>query len=159
MAEQEQDLEWLRSLDPRLWERKEETEYYNGSSGKRTKTYAKYERITDDELTRVFEIVLKLNLPICMYSTEFGFGVGLGIHEPEKPSLFPGTEEETVPDLIVVISMQHLPLSQSTFEAKDRITFDDGWRVFSELTHRDQNLDLVKRCGLPEPKGKGHYAY
>lgn len=152
MTEQEQDLEWLRGLKPRLWTQKHDPRRGPWMS-------ANYERLTDDELTRLFEIVLKHGLPVGMCNTEFGFGCGIAIHEPEKPALFPGVEEETQPDLLVIVSRQHLPLSQSTFEAKDRLTFDDGWRVFSELTHRDQNVELLKRCGLPEPAPKSAYEY
>ena len=41
----------------------------------------------------------------------------------------------------------------------DRVLWDDGWRVFSKLTHTDANTELCRSCGLEEPKPAGHYAY
>lgn len=152
MTTLEEDLAWLRSLKDRLWE-----ERYERSLGRRM--IEKYERLTDEELTRLHEVILRWDLPVRMITTQFGFGVGILIHEPENCAVYPGAEEATVPDPIVCISQGHLPLSQSTFEGQDRITFDDGWRVFSELTHRDQNVEILRRCNLPEPQSKGAYEY
>lgn len=152
MKDREQDLDWLRSLKDRFWEERRDPK-----TGKWMAE--KYERLTDDELTRLHEVILRWDLPVRMINTRFGFGVGIVIHEPEKPAIYPGVEEATIPDPIVCISQSHLPLSQSTFDAKDRITFEDGWRVFSELTHRDQNLAVLARCNLPKPESKGAYVY
>jgi hypothetical protein len=155
------DLDWLRSLEPRLWVEKETTDYYNmsGTSARRKYLAESGERLTEEDLTRLHEIVLRRSLPVQICNTKFGFGVGLVVHEPERAPLYPGLEAEEKPEVLVVISQEHLPLSQSTFEPPDRIMFDDGWRVFSPLTHSDENKALLQRCGLPKPEPKGHYEY
>lgn len=154
-----EDVEWLRALQGRLWVLRETTEHYNGSAAPRKWWAESGERMTEEELTRLHEVVLRNDLPVEMCNTSFGFGVGMVVREPEKTPVYPGTEEATVPETLAVVSQAHLPPSESTSDAGDRITFDDGWRVFSALTHSDHNREILRRCGLEAPKPKGHYVY
>lgn len=161
MSTEATDLEWLRALHPRLWVERETVDHYNlsGTSARRKYLVESGERLTEAELTRLHEIVLRCSLPVTMCNTKFGFGVGIMVHEPEPPPTYPGAEELETPCVMVMISQEHLPLSQSSFERQDRILFEDGWRVFSPLTHSDTNREIVRRCRLPAPLSKGHYMY
>lgn len=152
MSERDQDLDWIRAFNERFWE-----ERFDAKMGEWMAE--KPERLDDEEFTRLHEIILRWDLPVQMTNTGFGFGVGLVIFEPEKPAIFPGTEDATIPDAIACVSQSHLPPSHSTFEHDDRIRFDDGWGAFEPLTHRDGNLEILRRCGLPEPRPKGDYVY
>ena len=151
----ERDLAWLRGLHDELWEDKWQSNRFRAG-------YVKVERprrLTDAEWTRVRAILEEHSLPVTMTNTRFGFGVGMIIMEPEREWIYPGVEAESAPETITMISQEHLPESESTFEHDSRIMFDDGWRCFEPLTHRDVNVERLRRCQLKEPGTKGDYAY
>lgn len=160
MSTIDEDLLWLRELHNKLWVLEKARSRHNGAINLRKMwTERRGERVTEQEFTKLLEIVLRWDLPTQMCSTSYGFGVGLVVHEPEQPPIYPGAESETKPEVLAVISQEHLPLSMSTFDPPDRITFDDGFRVFSEVTHSDRNKELLRRCGFEEPQPKGFYDY
>lgn len=148
------DLDWLRGLD------KEIGHYVPRTSPRHGGFYQQNRRVTEQELTKVFEIVLRNNLPVTMHNANMGFGVGIAVYEPPIEAPYPGIEPEDLrPPRVFWIDKDHLPLSEAQGKLKDRTTFEDGWRVFSQLSHADANHDLCKACGLDEPKSKGTYDY
>jgi hypothetical protein len=152
----ERDIEWIRGLDKELWEDKWMSDRFRSG-------YVKNElprRLTDEEWTRVKEIVARQHLPVTMSNTRFGFGVGLVIFEREREWIYPGVEEESRPPALTMISQSHLPTSESTSDCADkRCLFEDGWRCFEPLTHAQDNFEILRRCQLKEPGSKGDYAY
>lgn len=155
MSKLKDDLDWLEAQHTRLWLPEKHSDLFRG----RVIARESGERLTEDDLTKLFEVVLRHGLPVQMCNTSFGFGVGILVHEPEKAVPYPGTEDACRPDILLVVSQDQLPLSQSSFERKDRILFEDGWRVFSEITHSDRNRETLQRCGFDPPRSKGHYVY
>lgn len=150
MRDVEHDLAWMKHLDKTLW-RKLEADQFGHVHLTETR------RLEESELQRILNIVATHRLPVTMHSACFGFGVGIMIHEPEPPAKYPGVEEK--PAAVLFISKDHLPLSEAKSSMRDRTTFDDGWRVFSPLSHSDDNRSLLRRCGFPDPESRTAYSY
>lgn len=149
MPNLEEDLQTLRDFHEELWV----TRYVRSRGQVRAPAQI---RITEKDFTKIVEIVLRWDLPTRMISTQFGFGVGIVIHEPEPPPLYPGIVNDPAP--LLEVTQDHLPESMAISDL-GRITFDDGFRVFSEITHSHRNKAILRRCGFREPQPKGYYDY
>lgn len=149
-----EDLDWLRTLN------KEIGHHVPPVHPNRYGYYKQDRRLTGEELTKVFEVVLRHDLPVTMHNANMGFGVGIAVYESPPEASYPGiTPEDLKPDAALWLDKDHLPLSEAHEEPKDRTSFEDGFRVFSQLSHTDANRKRCKACGLDEPKNKGHYDY
>jgi hypothetical protein len=152
MRDIEIDLAWLRHLSKDLWREYEDRSCRWG--GKRS---CETRRLTEAELARILDIIETHRLPTTMRGACFGFGCGMLLWEPEPAPLYPGADVR--PDPVLFITQDHLPLSEALGSMRDRTTLDDGWRVFSPFTHSAENVDLLRRCGLPESESRSDCEY
>ena len=114
-------------------------------------------RFTDEELQAILGLVVKHGLPCTIQ--DLNMSVGMTIYEKPLEASYPGVgPEDLQPKTLLFIPARALPLSCAG-KVKDRILFDDGWRVFSRVTHTQANAALLASCGLPEQKAKTHYEY
>lgn len=140
------DLDWLRDLNDEITDKSRHP--YCGPDKR---------RLTEEELDRVFGIVVRHDLPVVMFNLNTSIGCAVYEHPPEP--MYPGIEpKDLAPPMLLWLCAAHLPLSEAK-KMPDRTLWDDGWRVFSKLTHTDKNAALCRSCGLEEPKSAGHYAY
>ena len=141
-----EDIDWLRQLDDMV-----------RHHGRHPFCMPEKRSLLPSELTNVFEIVLRHNLPVVLHNNNTG--IAMSIHEIPPKAQCPGIRAKDLrPKTVLFLTQHHLPLSEAK-KLDDRTTFDDGWRVFSQLSHRDGNTEMCKSCGLDEPKDKSHYVY
>lgn len=140
------DLDWMRDLNEDILHKGRHP--YCGPAKR---------RLTEEELDRVMGLVVRHELPVVMFNLNTSIGCAVYEHPAEVP--YPGIEAKDLkPPTLLWLCAAHLPLSEAK-KMPDRVLWDDGWRVFSKLTHTDANTELCRSCGLEEPKPAGHYAY
>lgn len=140
------DLDWLRALNEEILHK--DRHPYCGPAAR---------RLTEEELDRVMGLVVRHQLPVVMFN--LNTSIGCAVYEHPATASYPGIEAEDLkPPMLLWLCAAHLPLSEAK-KMPDRTLWDDGWRVFSKLTHTDANAELCRSCGLEEPKSAGHYAY
>lgn len=140
------DLDWLRALNDEIVDK--ETHPYAGPAKR---------RLTEEELDRVMGLVVPHGLPVVMFNLNTSIGCAIYEHPVKAP--YPGiTAKDLRPTILLWLCAAHLPLSEAK-KMPDRTLWDDGWRVFSKLTHTEANTALCSSCGLEEPRDAGHYAY
>lgn len=142
----QEDYEWLRSLDPEIWD-----------ASSHPYAQPSLRRLTDDELERVFGLVVKHGLPCTVHN--LNTSVGMAVYEKPVEAFYPGIEPADLrPPGLLFIPAKALPLSCAK-KMDDRVLFDDAWDVFVRLTHTDENAKHLASCGLPKQESKGYYEY
>lgn len=146
MPEYEAALEWLKDLDSEIYDH---TVHPYCGPAKR--------RLTEDELVRFLGLVQIHEFPTTLHN--LNTSIGMTVYEKPVEALYPGIQPEDLrPKPVLVLAAANLPLTEAK-EMPDRCLWEDGWRVFSKLTHTEANAALCRSCGLPEPKDAVHYAY
>ncbi len=156
MKSVEYALAWLKKLHDSIWVEKRRIpfDYCNPHQPKILRECTR--RIDPDELRRLLAFVKKFKLPVTMENCDWGLSIAMRVWGPEPPALYPGIELK--PESVLLLPTQALPLTEAT-RMPDRTFFEDGWRVFSPLTHSDLNRDLLRRSNLPQPEDKATYEY
>jgi len=151
----DEDREWLKALNEKLWP----PGHKNGVvslEASRKLAPKEYERVTRilDEGNAILEFI----------STNMFGGYGVRFYDHEQ---FPGTGAEYLCCLIE----GHLPAAKTRFErdvlkpgeqAPDRTPGSGSqraWGYFSKYTHTDEMKALCKKYKLMEPKSQGYYDY
>lgn len=146
---------WLKKLHASIWVEKHRPD--NQTYPEQSTSYRECRRrLTPDELATLLSIVKKFNLPATMENIDWGLTIAMRVWSPEPPALYPGVELK--PESILLLHTDALPLTEAA-RMPDRTFFEDGWRVFSPLTHSDLNRDLLRRSNLPQPEDKATYEY
>lgn len=139
-------LEWIEALDGEIYDH---TVHPYCGPAKR--------RLTENELCRLKMLAAEQGLPTTMHN--LNTSIGMTFYERPVESPYPGVEPKDLqPKPILALAASNLPLSEAK-KMPDRCFWEDGWRVFSTMTHTDANAALCKSCGLPEPEDKVRYAY
>jgi len=141
-----QAVEWIKALDSEVYDH---TVHPYCMPQKR--------RLTEDELGKLMALVAEHGLPTTLHN--LNTSIGMTVYERPLDASYPGVgPEDLQPKPILALAANNLPLSEAK-KMPDRCFWEDGWRVFSKMTHTDENAALCKSCGLPEPEDAGHYAY
>lgn len=139
-------IEWIKTLDSEVYDH---TVHPYCGPAKR--------RLTEDELVRLVDLVQTHGLPTTLHN--LNTSIGMCIYERPVSATYPGIEPRDLqPAHLLTLAAANLPLSEAK-KMPDRILWEDGWRVFSTMTHTEGNAELCHSCGLPEPKDAWHYAY
>lgn len=162
----DENRKWLQDLHQSIWK---ETRGLRTVGQGRQESYTYYtesRRLTVEEWDRLAGI---LQTTTCeLVNSGFGFGCAVRVFDETVSPPYPGIPQE-VPELLLVVDKNHLPLDGRTEEVPtlkgkvsrpaDRTYFEDGWVAFSPHTHSEENVVRLKEAGLPAPRSKGHYEY
>ena len=142
-------VDWLRELDLKLWGVKESLDW----RGKPACRLEKRSQLTPSEWDLMLRVIQEVKAPLSMVNVDYGFNIGMTVYEPERPALYPGVEETLRSSLVLVVSSSQLP------HESGRVSFDEAWDMLSPLVLAQENLELLRRCGLPQPPTKGQLTY
>lgn len=146
---------WLRELHASIWV--EKVRPFKWHEPRQPGPYrALTRRIEPLELRRLRTIVKRFKLPVTMENSDWGLSIAMRVWGPEPPALYPGVELK--PEKLLLLPTDALPLTEA-IRMPDRTRFEDGWRVFSPLTHCDANFEVLRRSNLPQPEDKATYEY
>jgi hypothetical protein len=137
-------VSYLRSLEQQIWTSTWVWQSY-GRRRERVQTHSVTRPLTLEEWAEIKRIVKAESLGAVMTNSDYGFSLGLFIVKaPEYPDL---PYEE-----IISLTRDHLPEELK----KD---WNAVWDTFSELTHDEANLSVLKFCKIDMKLNKGHYEY
>lgn len=135
----------LEKLQEKLW-----VEHYDSRS--RTKWASETRRLTEEEWADVQTAIRERHLICVPHNACWGFGIGVGFYE-QPPHVYPGAEVKPVH--VLSLTQSHLPLLTGGKEPR----FNEGWEVFSPLTHSKENAALMVEYGFGKPGPKSDYEY
>jgi hypothetical protein len=134
-------VEWLRTLDHKLWPRIRATSDEAGS-------------MSSAERRRVVKVLEhhRASLMFEPCSGTFGFGVGLVVYVP-KPAPYPGVPDDA--ERLLTVTDKQMFRDRSA-----RVDQDVSYAFVSGFVYTDLNKELRTQCGRTEPlRGLSSYDY
>jgi hypothetical protein len=163
----DQDREWMRTLDSRLWVTQPYEQYFG--THKHTGEWTlpvDSERLTADELRRLVEVLREGlacgRLAFIMENSNFGFRIAMEVVSVPPP-LYPGVIGEI--EHLLLVDQSHVP--RCTTDPSDAGCYPKepaerwslAWQTFHPFTHHPDNAVLLARLGLPLPRDRESYEY
>lgn len=140
------DLEWLRSLESRLWRETAPDRFQRRYSWPTEVT------LTPEEIDRFKKLIIQHALPCTLGEGQHG---DIGIHIWRHPSV-PGLK----PEIIVSIWENHIPGLKEDRSRGIGNTSRKVWKFFhDQIAGTERNLELLTLYGLPKPKPIEDYDY
>lgn len=143
----QEEMAWLKNLQKSLWK--------ESSTFDRYRTPLENRRLTREEYRRGVEIIRDQKLLCVMGVGVFGFGFSLTVYRVVHDEIYPGVGSEV--ECLVTVTNKHLPVKLNAYEQS--YIKDVGWKLFSKLTHTEENKKRLREYGLPEQKDKSYYEY